>query len=102
MTPDEVNIYLANFLASFDFTRPGMDQSLGRDMALLMAERIGERGRQDHTDEHGALGSPWSQSTRNGSGRSTTSNPRRSISAPAKCFQSNRSPVASTSARMRC
>jgi hypothetical protein len=40
---DEVVRYLENFLRSFDFTRKDEDQSLGRDITLLVAERIAER-----------------------------------------------------------
>jgi hypothetical protein len=37
---DEVVISLERCVDGWDFTRPGADQSLGRDMARLVAERI--------------------------------------------------------------
>jgi hypothetical protein len=40
---DQVAAFLRGFVDSFDFTRPGKEQSLGRDVAGRIVERIADR-----------------------------------------------------------
>lgn len=42
---DEVVRWLGGFIDSFDFTRPGIDQSLGRDTANAVCQGIADRSR---------------------------------------------------------
>ncbi len=43
----EVVTWLENFVDGFNFELPGVDQSMGRDLAHIVAGRISERGTQD-------------------------------------------------------
>jgi hypothetical protein len=65
---DEVCRWLSEFAESFDFTRPGEDQSLGRDIALTII-RGPEAGGQDGilgrcTDGTGPDGTAWPANSR--------------------------------------
>lgn len=40
---DEVRRWLERFVMSFNFTRPGVDRNMGRDLAHLVAGKIAER-----------------------------------------------------------
>ena len=42
-TPDEVCDWIERFVLSFDFTRPGLDRSRGRDLAHVVAGQIAAR-----------------------------------------------------------
>lgn len=53
---NEVVAYLQGIVDDFNFTRPGTDGSLGRDVRNLEAERIELRSGQNKT---GPDGSPW-------------------------------------------
>ncbi len=44
---EQVTRWLEGWLDSFDFTRPGREQSLGRDVANKVVERIAERAVND-------------------------------------------------------
>ena len=52
---DEVIAWLGRFADSFEFTRPGVDQSLGRDMASVVVERIMDRSSRRRAPD----GSTW-------------------------------------------
>jgi hypothetical protein len=56
----EVTAWLAAFVDSFDFKRPGIDQSLGRDVAMLAVDRIQTRSLVDRTG-HGTAWMPNSE-----------------------------------------
>jgi hypothetical protein len=51
----QVVAWLDGFVDSFDFKRPGVDQSLGRDVMNLGAQRIRDRSLQDRT----GFGTAW-------------------------------------------
>jgi hypothetical protein len=51
----EVTTWLQGFVDSFDFKRPGVDQSLGRDVAMLAVHRISDRSLSDRT----GFGTAW-------------------------------------------
>ena len=53
---DEVVAWLESFVNGFNFLLPGMDSSLGRDLAHVVAGRIGERAAQQ---SRGADPAPW-------------------------------------------
>ena len=46
MTPEDLENKLNEWLDRFDFTRPGLDQSLGRDVAMKTVDRIIDRSEQ--------------------------------------------------------
>lgn len=46
LNPDRVNDLVAAAVATFDFTRPGNDQSLGRDLAVRVAKGISDRSNE--------------------------------------------------------
>jgi hypothetical protein len=56
----DVTAWLENFVAGFNFLRPGTDQNLGRDLAHVVAGRISERATQR---SRGADPSPWRELT---------------------------------------
>jgi hypothetical protein len=58
-TADEVVGWLERFAHSFNFTRPGLDQSLGRDMAMAQIQRILDRCAQFV----GPDGTPWEENS---------------------------------------
>jgi hypothetical protein len=43
---DQVMLWLRDFVESFDFLRPGVDESLGRDLVGVVVERIQDRSRR--------------------------------------------------------
>lgn len=51
----DVISFLDGFVDSFNFTRPGNDQSLGRDIANKVVERIYDRS----LDQRAGPGGPW-------------------------------------------
>jgi hypothetical protein len=52
---DQVIAYLEQFANTFDFTRKGIDQSLGRDVKKLAAQTMRDRSLQDRT----GFGTAW-------------------------------------------
>jgi len=56
---DQVVAWLEQFVADFDFTRPGVDQNLGRDIANVVVERIQDRSQQQLDPD----GSPWPENS---------------------------------------
>jgi len=57
---DQIVAYLDWFVASFDFTRPGIAQNLGRDVANVVVERI---QKQSSEELAGPDGNPWPQNS---------------------------------------
>lgn len=55
---EEVDAWLEQAIDSFDFTRPGAEGSLGRDLAVAAAEGMIERGTVDHKAPDGGAWAP--------------------------------------------
>lgn len=50
---DEIGSWLDQLVDTYNFTRPGTDQSLGRDLAGVVAQGIQDRTVADQTDANG-------------------------------------------------
>ena len=86
MLPANVNEVVDSLDAitdSFDFTVPGADQSLGRDVAKRVVQGIYDRS----LEERRGARSPWKQNeSKYRNGKRKTTEPTNRIAEPARCF----------------